>query len=81
MNKTTRLNAERVKRGLSQQELGFLARVGASDISRIETLRSRPYPGQAGRIAGVLGLEPEKLQELVELESTTNPRANSIGVV
>ena len=80
-NKTTMLNAERVRRGLSQQELASLAGVATSDIRRIESLGLRPYPDQARRIAAVLELDSEELQELVELEPKTNPRANSIGVV
>lgn len=60
---TTKLKAARRRRGWSQQVLGFHARVAASDVSRIENRRMVPYPGQAERIAQVVGLEPDELQE------------------
>ena len=62
----TRLRRERRRRRLTQQDLGYLARVGAPDISKIETLRVRPYRVHAKRIARVLGLKPRQLQELVK---------------
>lgn len=62
----TRMRKTRLGKGLSQQDLGYLARVGAPDISKIETLRMRPYQVHARRIARVLGLKPRELQELVE---------------
>ena len=61
--KLTRLKAERLKRGWSQQILGFHAKVSATDISKIENRRALPYPAQAERIAEVLGLKPDELQE------------------
>ena len=73
-NKTTMLNAERVRQGLSQEELACLAGVEASDISGAESLGMRLCPEQARRIGEVLGVEPEQLQELVELEPRTNPQ-------
>jgi ribosome-binding protein aMBF1 (putative translation factor) len=63
MYKILKMRAERMKRGWSQQCLGYLAKVGASDISRIETGQTKPYPVQAERIAKVLGLQPTELQE------------------
>jgi transcriptional regulator with XRE-family HTH domain len=64
-----RLKAERLKRGWSQQDLGFRARVSVSDICRIERGWMRPYPGHAERLAAVLGLTPEQLLERVESQS------------
>ncbi len=61
MSKTI-LKSEREKRGLSQQKLGVLVDIGASDISRIETGRMKPYPSQAERLAKVLGVDPDDLQ-------------------
>ena len=55
--------SERLKRRWSQQDLGYRARVSASDISRIETGRMVPYPAQAERLGRILGLSPEELQE------------------
>ena len=65
----TRMKKARLGKGLTQQDLGYLARVGAPDISKIETLRVRPYRVHAKRIARshpVLGLKPKELQELVK---------------
>ncbi len=61
--KTSKLRSRRLARRLSQQKLGFFADVSASDVSRIETLRMVPYPGQAERLGRVLGLKPTELQE------------------
>jgi transcriptional regulator with XRE-family HTH domain len=52
-----------LKKGFSQQVLGVRAKVGAGDVSKIENGRMLPYPGQAKRLARVLGLQPEELQE------------------
>jgi len=64
MSKTTitKLQSERIKRGWSQQQLGVLAGVGASDVSRIETRRMVPYPSQAEKLARVLGIAANDLQ-------------------
>ncbi len=62
-----RMKAVRIQRGWSQQQLAFRANVSVADVSRIETGRMRPYAGHAARLAKVLGLEPEKLLELVVL--------------
>lgn len=61
MSKTI-LKSEREKRGWSQQQLGVLAGIGASDVQRIESRRMVPYPTQAERLAKILGLNPEDLQ-------------------
>jgi ribosome-binding protein aMBF1 (putative translation factor) len=63
-----RLKAERLKKGWSQQDLGFHARVSVSDICRIERGWMKPYPGHAKRLAAVLGLTPDQLLEKVELQ-------------
>jgi integrase len=39
----TKLRAERERRGWSQQTLGYIAEIGASDVSRIEIRRLVPY--------------------------------------
>jgi transcriptional regulator with XRE-family HTH domain len=60
----TKLQAERLKRGLSQTALAATAgRMGASDISRFERGYGRPYPAQAERLARVLELTPTELLE------------------
>ncbi len=67
----TRLKAERLKRGWSQQDLGFHARVPVADISRIERGWMRPYPGYAARLAAALNLKPEELSEPATLGAET----------
>ncbi|HWF87150.1 MAG TPA: helix-turn-helix transcriptional regulator [Vicinamibacterales bacterium] len=64
----TKLQATRLKRGMSQTMLAAAAeRLSASDISRFERGYGRPYPAQAERLAKVLGLdEQELLIEYVE---------------
>jgi len=59
----TKLKSERMRRGWSQQTLGFHAGVAASDVSRIENRRLIPYPCQAERLAKVLDLRPDELQQ------------------
>jgi transcriptional regulator with XRE-family HTH domain len=61
-----RLKAERLRRGLTQQELGFHAHVTASDISRFERGWARPYPGQARRLSEALELSETDLLDEVE---------------
>ena len=43
----------------------MIAHVGMADVSRIETLRMRPYPGQSQKLGQALRLRPEELQEEV----------------
>ena len=65
-----KLRQERVRRGWSQQTLGFHAGVGASEISRFEHGRAIPYQGQAERLAKVLHLRPDELQEPADSTQT-----------
>jgi transcriptional regulator with XRE-family HTH domain len=58
-----RLKVERVKRGWTQQDLAYHARMAASDVSRIESSRLRPYPSQLARLARVLGIPAEDLMQ------------------
>ena len=59
----TKVKSERLRKGWFQQTLGFHAGVAASDVSRIENGRMIPYACQAERLAKVLGLRTEELQE------------------
>ena len=60
-----RLKAERLRRGWTQIDLAYHARVQPAEISRFETGNARPYPRQAQRLAATLGLDPgELLQEV-----------------
>ena len=56
-----RLQAERKRRGWSQQTLGFYAKIAAQDISKIERGWLMPYPSQAERLAQVLQIRPDQL--------------------
>ena len=69
----TKLQAERTRRGLSQTALAAAAqRLSASDISRFENRYGRPYPGQAARLARVLGLNPSELLEPADQRAADN---------
>ena len=66
----SKMKIERAKRGWSQGRLSEVAKVAVGDISRIETGRMRPYPTQAERLASVLGIPPEELQQPVQVEAS-----------
>jgi ribosome-binding protein aMBF1 (putative translation factor) len=57
------LKDARKERGWSQQTLGFHAGIAAADISKMENGWLIPYPGQAERLAKVLGLRVDELFE------------------
>ncbi len=61
-----RIRAERQRQGLRQIDLAYKANVPLSELSRIETGQSRPYPSYAERLATVLGLTPDELTQEVE---------------
>jgi len=63
-----RMKVERLKLRWTQQDLGYHARVPASDVSRIESRRMRPYPRHAARLAQALKLTQEELLEEIEGE-------------
>lgn len=65
----SKLKAERIRRGWSQQTLGYKAKTSASDVSRIENGRMMPYPSQADRLAKVTGLRSDELQQPIEAPS------------
>ena len=60
-----RVKFERLRRGWNQTTLAFRARVSAAEISRIETGRAKPYPGQVKRLCRALGLTAGSLLENV----------------
>ena len=64
-----RMKVERLRRGWSQQDLGYHARVQATDISRIERGRLIPYDSQADRLAKALGITPAQLLEQQHFEA------------
>jgi transcriptional regulator with XRE-family HTH domain len=57
----TKLQAERLRRRLTQTELAAAARLAASEISRFETGMARPYPAQALRLADLLQIPASEL--------------------
>jgi ribosome-binding protein aMBF1 (putative translation factor) len=68
----TLMKYERLKRGLSQQKLAFLAELQQTDVSKIENRRLVPGPRQAERIARALSIPVHRLQESLEIAETTD---------
>lgn len=62
----TKMKARRLELGLSQQDLANRTGLWVSDVSRVETRRLVPYAGQAKRIAEVLSLAEDELQDEVD---------------
>jgi transcriptional regulator with XRE-family HTH domain len=79
MSKMTRLRYERRRRDLRMEEVAVLAQVGVADVSRIETRRLIPYPGQAKRLAKLFGLRPEQLQQEIEPEAREKRPTSKAG--
>jgi transcriptional regulator with XRE-family HTH domain len=61
-----RIRLERKNQGLRQLDLAYKANVPLSELSRIETGNTQPYPAYAQRLAAVLGLQPEELTQEVQ---------------
>jgi transcriptional regulator with XRE-family HTH domain len=61
-----RIRAERQRRGWRQLDLAFRADVPLSELSRIETGQTKPYPAYRDRLAKALGLKPDELTQEVE---------------
>jgi len=61
-----KIQAERLRRGWTQVDLGYRARVQPADISRFERGQARPYPKQAVRLARVLKLSIDELLQPAE---------------
>ena len=59
----TRMKQRRQQLRLTQQDVGYLARVSQADICRIETKRLVPGTRQAEKIGKVLKLDPAELQK------------------
>ena len=57
----------RQSRGLSQRELGALAKVSPGTVYRLENALRGAYPGTVRKLATALGVAPE---ELVDRKST-----------
>lgn len=68
----TLMKYERLKRGLSQQKLAFLAELQQADVSKIENRRLVPGPQQAERIARALNIPAHRLQQSLEVAETVD---------
>ena len=62
-----RMKAERLRRGWSQLDVAFRARIQPSELSRLERGLATPYPGQAERLAQLFELSPQELVQSVRL--------------
>jgi transcriptional regulator with XRE-family HTH domain len=69
MVKLTRLRAIRERKALSQRELAALAGMTHTQISRIETGLSEPYPSTVRKLATALSVEPSELMEPIDSKS------------
>ncbi len=58
------IREERMKRGWTQIDLAYHSRVNPAEISRIESGKLKPSPGQLQRLARALGVHPEELQQV-----------------
>jgi transcriptional regulator with XRE-family HTH domain len=63
VSRMTKMKARRQELRLTQTAVGYLSGVSPSDVSRIENGRMIPYPAQADKIAKVLKLRIEELQQ------------------
>jgi ribosome-binding protein aMBF1 (putative translation factor) len=63
-----RMTVERRRRGWNQQDLAYRARMSVADVSRIESGRLKPYPGQVKKLGKALGLRPVELLEPPETQ-------------
>jgi len=61
-----RIRNERLRRGWRLLDLAFHANVPLSELSRIETGQTKPYPAYAERLAAVLGLTIDELTQEVD---------------
>lgn len=61
----TRLEYERKKRGWTQTDLAYHAKVSVPDISKIERGWMKPFPRYAKRLSEVLGIPEDELTKEV----------------
>lgn len=73
-----RVKAERLARGWTQQTLAYKAKMGATDISRIENGIMIPYKGWTARLSHVLRIPQGQLLEWVEPEPPIDPPEDMI---
>lgn len=65
----TRIEQERRRRGWNQTALAYHARLGQSDVSRIERRLMIPTPRIAERLGRALGVSAEVLLDEVTVET------------
>jgi transcriptional regulator with XRE-family HTH domain len=63
-----RVKYERLKRNWNQTTLAFHSGLSVPEVSRIETGRLRPYPGQLARLADTLGVTGDALLQEVNAD-------------
>jgi len=63
-----RLREFRQSKGLSQRELGKLARVSSGTVYRLENGLRGAYPGTVRKLASALGVAPEALLGKQDIE-------------
>jgi transcriptional regulator with XRE-family HTH domain len=66
--KTNRIRIERMRRGLTLEELGEKVGITKSSMSALENGKSAPRPSTAKKLCDVLGLEYETLFMISERE-------------
>jgi ribosome-binding protein aMBF1 (putative translation factor) len=59
----TKMQQARDAKKWSQTKIAYMAGMAQSDVSAMENGWRKPYPGQAKRLAKLLGLKPEELTE------------------
>lgn len=73
----TRLKIARMQQGLLQWDLAQRAGMSESRLSKMETGKIRPSDAVLGKLAVVLGIPVEVLQEDVQGNSQIDKRANN----
>jgi transcriptional regulator with XRE-family HTH domain len=62
----SKMKVRRTRLGWTQTKLAAAADLSASDVSRIESGRLKPYPSQVVRLAKALKLNPRQLLQSVD---------------
>ena len=60
-----RMKRERLRRGWNQTVVAYRAKLATSDVSKIESGRTFPYPSQLKRLVKVFGIDGTTLMEEV----------------
>ena len=68
-----RIKNERLRRGWNQTKLAYLARMSTTDVSRIESGRTHPYPRQLARLAKALHVPVDDLMQEIDERAAGTP--------